>query len=301
MLDPTTLFSWAPDVDPQTVHADTLVVTLGSYGDTGQTQRQIDDQLREHLPTKLLGSFDADQLIDYTAHRPSITFERDHFSHYSPPRIAVHQLTDPAGRSFITLSGPEPAMQWERLAASVTQLVDQLEVRRTIFVQTMPTPAPHTRPVFISRFASDPSLLHEEPVMGTFTLPASFNGLLMLRLGQANHDAIGLLAHIPHYIAETEFPPAAAAILTAIQDATTLELPFDGLESKSARTLASVDRQVADNDELAGAIHTLEERYDQFVGRLPLLGHGAAIPDADELGAQFEQFLASLEDNEGGQ
>ncbi|WP_232547996.1 PAC2 family protein [Propioniciclava soli] len=301
MLDPTTLFAWEPHVDQRAVHADTMIVTLGSYTDAGHTQRQTDEQLLQHLPNRLLGTFDADQLMDYAARRPSITFDKNHFSDYAPHRIALHLVSDTDGRDFLLLNGPEPSLQWERMAAAVNHLVDQLDVQHTVLVQTMPAPAPHTRPVVVTQYASDPALVSTEPVLGTFTLSASFTGVLTLRLGEAGHPVLGLLAHVPHYIADNDFPPAAAAVLQALQDATSLRLPADGLDLASALVRQQIDAQVTQSEELTAMVEAMEHQFDAFTEKLnpaPPAGQelpGAhEIPTAEEIGAKFEDFLAGL-------
>ena len=94
MLDPTRLFTWEPHIDQRRIRADTLVVTLGSYLDAGHAQRLVDDRLLDQLPNRVLGRFDADQLIDYGGRRPEIVFDRDHFDSYAKPEIALHLVTD---------------------------------------------------------------------------------------------------------------------------------------------------------------------------------------------------------------
>lgn len=296
MIDPTTLFRWEVHVDQRTVHADTLLVTLGSFIDAGHTQRQLDDHLLQRLPNRLLGTFDADQLYDYTARRPQIVFDRNRFDDFRGPNLALHLLTDHDGRDFLLLKGPEPSLQWERVAATVAHLVEQLGVEHTLMVSTMPAPAPHTRPVFLSSYASDPALVAGEPaVLGTFDLAATFPSLLTLRLGEAGHEVVGLLAHVPHYLAEADFPPAASAMVKALRDRTQLALPTDGFELSSALTIKQIDAQIAQNEELTEMVRTLEEQYDRFVERVNLNpSHEGQLPSAEELGARFEDFLATL-------
>ena len=56
-------------------------------------------------------------------------------------------------------------------------------------------------------------------------------------------------------------------------------------------------KQVAENSEVAEIVRALEQQYDAFVsstGR-SLLAQSAPLPTADELGAQFEAFLADRE------
>ncbi|MFV0451652.1 MAG: PAC2 family protein [Propioniciclava sp.] len=297
MLDPTALFSWAPHIDQRSIRADTLVITMQNYADAGHASRQLNDQFLQHLPNKLLGTFDADQLVDYTAHRPAITFDKTHFTDYHAPEIALHQVTDTDGRDFLLLAGPEPALQWERVAATIGHVVAQLEVTRTVLVQTMPSPAPHTRPVVVSRYGSDPALVTEPPVLGTFALRAPFSALLMLRMGEAGQPVHGLLAHVPHYLTETDFPPAASALLTAIQDTTQLRLPFNGLDAASTTVRRAIDAQIADNDEMRTLIGALEEQFDTFTESTGVVPPSEQqLPNAEEIGARFEDFLANLTD-----
>ena len=101
MLDPTELFSLAPHVEPPELdqHTDdrpTLLVTLGSYGDAGQTQALIDEHLFERLANHKVGTFDVDQLFDYTGHRPPIARAADAGR---PGRVGAREF--PGGRLAI--------------------------------------------------------------------------------------------------------------------------------------------------------------------------------------------------------
>ena len=61
--------------------------------------------------------------------------------------------------------------------------------------------------------------------------------------------------------------------------------------------LAQLAEQLAESNEVAEIVSALEQQYDAFVsasGR-GLLAQSAPLPTADELGAQFEAFLADRE------
>lgn len=300
MLDPTSLFTWEPHVDQRTLRAETLVVTLGSYVDAGHTQKLLDAHLLEHLPNRLVGRFDADQLLDYAGRRPSILFDRDHYSEYQRPEIQLHLLTDKDGTDFFLLNGPEPALQWERMAASVQHVIEQLDVRRTVLLQSMPAPAPHTRPVAVTRYASDSELVADEaPVLGTFELRASFTGVLTVRLGEAGRAAIGLVAHVPHYIADNDCPAAAGALVAALRDTAHLAVPVADFDVPAGIVRAQIDNQVAQSEELTEMVGALERGYDQFAEERHLRNvENSQLPSADEIGHQFEQFLADLGDGQ---
>ncbi|MDU1123616.1 MAG: PAC2 family protein, partial [Dermabacter sp.] len=61
MLDPTTLFSYERDVDSRSLHASTLVVTLGSFVDSGRVQEKLDEFITDNYPNRIVGTFDSDQ------------------------------------------------------------------------------------------------------------------------------------------------------------------------------------------------------------------------------------------------
>jgi hypothetical protein len=64
----------------------------------------------------------------------------------------------------------------------------------------------------------------------------------------------------------------------------------------------AIASEVADNDEARAVVHALEQQYDAFVEgrqRPSLLATEASqIPSADELGADFENFLRTVSDDE---
>lgn len=302
MLDPAALFSLSPhlEADGCAQHADhrpTLLVTLGSYGDAGQTQALIDEHLMQRLANHKIGNFDVDQLFDYTGRRPTIVYDHDHFRQYQAPEIALHKLTDGTGQSFLLLNGPEPSLQWERMVAAVESVIDQFRVDRTVILQSMPAPAPHTRPVHVSGFASDPSLLGDrEGIPGTFQMGASFIGLLTVRLGEHGKDVIGLVAHVPHYLADNEYPEGAIALLAQAGPMTGLDLPTNGrLAQSAAAARRLIDAQVAESEEVQQVVASLEEQYEQWVHQRALSPR-PNVPTADQIGAEVEEFLKGLDD-----
>lgn len=295
MLDPVSLFIYEDHVDQRTVRANTLVVTLGSFMDAGHSQAIVDRHLLDSVSGHQLGHFDMDQVLDYAGHRPVVTFDRDHLKDYEPPQITLHQLTDAAGNDFLLLQGPEPSLQWERMAASVAHLIEQFDVQQTVLLQGIPAPAPHTRPTVITQYASDPTLLEEEPVFGSFQMSATFGSALTVRLDEAGHDVRGLVAHVPHYLAEGDYAPAAIALLGELSKTASLDIPTSALEVAAAATLAGVTEQVEASDEVGEVVRQLEQNYDAFVeGRRRITAEAENLPSADEIGAEFEDFLKGL-------
>ncbi|MBO0833765.1 MAG: PAC2 family protein, partial [Actinobacteria bacterium] len=89
------------------------------------------------------------------------------------------------------------------------------------------------------------------------------------------------------------YPASAATLLDSVQRATGLVLPGDALREAARRTDLEIARQVEGSAEVAEVVQALEQQYDAFAAnRDNLLGSDEAVPTAEELGAQFERFLA---------
>jgi PAC2 family len=281
-----------------------LLHALQGFVDAGAAATLALRHVLAELDSRPFARFDADQLVDYRARRPRMTFRQDRFESVDMPELVVHLVHDAHGTPFLVMTGPEPDVQWNRFAAAVVHLVERAGVRLTIGLHGIPWAAPHTRPVGLTPHASDRSLIAGRPRwVGDVDVPGHASALLELRLGQAGHAAMGFTAHVPHYLSAAEFPPASVALLDAVSESTGLELPTLRLREASADVLAEVDKQVADSSETLEAVHGLERQYDAVAAGRSLDGPGLLrpslpaeeMPDGDELAADFERYLRDLD------
>ena len=308
MLDPRDLYALHPDRTPAPAadpadgdHAGPVLLhALTGFVDAGQAGRLARDHLLATMEHEPVATFDVDQLLDYRSRRPAMIFEADHWVSYDEPRLAMHALTDGAGTRFLLLEGAEPDVQWERFIRAVGGLVAELGVRLTIGVHGIPMGVPHTRPTSVTAHATRAELVAgREPWIGTVQVPGSVINLLELRLGEAGSDAMGFAVHVPHYLAQAEYPAAAAALIDNVAAATDLVLPTTDLHAAAERTRAELDEQVAASPEIASVVAALEEQYDAYLATRgeesedrDLLAGRRGFPTADELGAELERFLA---------
>jgi hypothetical protein len=283
-----------PGAGPVLVHAITGFVDAGNAG-----ERAVEHLLDGGEATRLV-TFDVDQLLDYRSKRATMTFSTDRWSAYDEPHLVVDHVRDTEGTGFLLLHGAEPDLQWERVVAALRDVVDRLGVSLTVGIHGIPMGIPHTRPLSVTAHATRPELVAEHASwFGTVKVPASLAALLELRLGQAGRDAVGYTVHVPHYLAQSAYPPATVVALEHVQRLTGLDLATAGLAEAAQDATTEVERQVHDSEEVAAVVRALEEQYDAFaraVGRTSLLADTAPIPTADELGAEFERFLAQQGD-----
>jgi predicted ATP-grasp superfamily ATP-dependent carboligase len=297
VLDPEDLYEL--DAELPELSRPVLLHSLDGFIDAGSTGRLVREHILDTLDSRVIGRFDVDSLIDYRARRPVMTYDQDHWTDYDAPELVVHLVQDAADSPFLFLTGPEPDRLWEGFTTGVRSLVERLDVALTVGFHGIPMGVPHTRPVGLTPHGTHPELIAgPRPWFGRVQVPGSISALLELRLGEAGHNAVGFAVHVPHYLAQSDYPAAAVAALDAVATATGLALPTDELRAAAVRTNAEIADQIAGSDEVEKVVQALEQQYDAFAGsddRESLLAAEQNMPTAEELAAEFERFLAEQE------
>ncbi|WP_395695361.1 proteasome assembly chaperone family protein [Nocardioides sp.] len=278
----------------------TMVVVLDGFLDAGNASARAAQHLVDLSESRVVATFDVDELHDYRARRPPMSFVRDHYASYDAPRLVVRLLHDTGGTAYLLLHGPEPDTRWEGFCAAVREVVERFGVTRVVGMGSVPMAVPHTRPIAITHHANRPELLTgESPWRGELRIPSSAQALLEVRLGEAGHDAMGFVAHVPHYLAQMDYPRAAAALLEQVELAGRLTVDLSGLRAEAEDTEAEIARYLAANEEVASVVEALERQYDAFEraeeSGSSLLAQEQRIPTGEELGKEFERFLAGLD------
>jgi predicted ATP-grasp superfamily ATP-dependent carboligase len=293
--EPSELYQLADDV-PE-LGRPVLIQALTGFVDAGAAGRLARDHLLTTLNGRALATFDIDALLDYRSRRPVMLFVEDHWESYEEPTLALHVLYDGSNTPFLLLSGPEPDLLWERFTSAIVELIDRLGVRLTVGFNAIPMAVPHTRPTGVTAHATRRDLITGyEPWLRRVQVPGGAGHLLEYRLGQQGRDAMGFAVHVPHYLAQSEYPAAAERLLTAVSKATGLLLPTEDLRQAAEAARIEIDQQIAQADEAASVVRSLEQQYDAFIrgqeGTNLLADDTGPLPTADELGAELERFLA---------
>ncbi|QBR91002.1 PAC2 family protein [Nocardioides euryhalodurans] len=277
-----------------------MVLVLDGFLDAGNAAARAAQHLVDLGESRVVATFDVDQLHDYRARRPPMSFVRDHYANYDPPRLVVRLVRDTGGTAYLLLHGPEPDIRWEAFARAVRTVVQRFGVTTVVSMGSVPMAVPHTRPIAITHHANNAELLTgESPWRGELRIPSSAQALLELRLGEWGHDAMGFVAHIPHYLAQLDYPAASISLLEHLEIAARLTVDLSGLRAEAEDREAEITRYLSANEDVADVVAALERQYDAFEraedGGNSLLATDQPLPTGDELGAEFEQFLAGLD------
>ena len=286
----------APQLASSDGRGPVLIHALEGFSDAGHAIRLAAEHLRNTLDTELVASFAIDELLDYRSRRPLMTFKTDHFTHYDDPQLNLYALHDSLGTPFLLLAGLEPDLKWERFVTAVRLLAERLGVRQTIGLGTIPMAVPHTRPVSMTAHSNNRDLISDhQPWVGEVQVPGSASNLLEYRMAQHGHEVLGFTVHVPHYLAQTDYPAAAEALLEQVARTASLAVPLRALTDAGASVRTKIDEQVEASGEVAQVVTALERQYDAFVAaqeNRSLLAHDEELPSGEELAGEFERFLA---------
>ncbi|NTV38518.1 MAG: PAC2 family protein, partial [Demequinaceae bacterium] len=194
----------------------------------------------------------------------------------------------------LLLHGSEPDVRWEAYIRAVKDAVDKLGVGLTAGAHGIPMGVPHTKPLQSTVHGTRQDLLPDATaVFGTVTVPASAQNLLEYRFGQWGMDAVNVAVHVPYYLAQSGMPQAAQHALRQLEGLTGLNLAPEGLDQAAAAATIEIESQMVDSDEVQALVATLEEQYEAMeIARRDGIPLDRPLPTADELGAEFEKFLA---------
>ena len=278
----------------------TLVLVLDGFLDAGNAAARAARHLVDQSDGPVVATFDVDELHDYRARRPAMSFVRDHYESYDAPRLVVRLLHDAGGTPYLLLHGPEPDTRWEAFCEAVREVVERFGVTRVVGMGAVPMAVPHTRPIAVTEHANNVELIAgDSRWRGELRIPSSAQALLEVRLGEWGHDALGYVAHIPHYLAQLEYPRASAALLEHVERGGRLTIDLSALHEEAERArgrdhpLPGRQRGGQRGRRRAGAavrrVHPAEESGSN------LLSGDQPLPTGEEIGQQFEQFLAGLD------
>lgn len=274
------------------VHAEVMLHHLHGAMDAGHSGRGLIEHLVETLPVKNIAIFNSDLLIDFRSHRPWMHFEKWHFSDLEMPEIRLDLLSDDNDTNFLVLHGPEPDAKWNSFVGAIMEIIKKLGVKKTVGITGMPAGVPHTRPTPVHMHGSRPDSLPMQPKMqGEMMIPAGMDQLLEYALGEAGIDTSGIIAAVPYYLAEGDYPPAAAALMQAIVAQTGLALPVGDVEAAATVTLGQINQMVEQAPEAQTIVELLERNFDEAKPNAIIETEPEPLPTADELGARLEEFL----------
>ena len=165
-------------------------------------------------------------------------------------------------------------------------MAQRLGCEAVVTVGSAAEAVPHTRTPQVTGSTTDADLARRLGIgQPSYQGVTGVVGVIQTDLAAAGIPSVSLRVGIPHYLMNAEHPQAVAALQTHLAHVLNVDPPEqDDDFADEVRKWRSLHDEVADGDvQLQMYVKMLEHDFDQRAE--------AAIPSADDLGAQFEDFL----------
>ncbi|MDQ2649634.1 MAG: PAC2 family protein [Actinomycetota bacterium] len=262
-----------------------LIMVLKGWIDAGFGADGAAQVLLDRLERRTIARFDADQLLDWRARRPTMRLEEGVNTQLTWEETELSWATDDAGNDVLLLVGNEPDHAWLAFSEQVVDLAGDLGTRLIIGLGAYPAPAPHTRPSLVAASASTEELT-AGLIRSSIEVPTGVQGMIERRAAIRGLPSLGLWAQVPHYVSAMPYPGASLALLETAASVGGLDLPLADLRERTDANRTRLDQLIAQNPEHLAMLEQLELQADEAVTNLELSG-----TSGDELAAELERFL----------
>lgn len=263
-----------------------LIAMSGLFDIAGVATTALD----EFAPAELavtIGEIDPDPFYDFTQARPSVDIDHGGLRSLSWPDNEFDVVRGP--RDLVVLVGTEPHLGWRTYSGCIHRVVERLGCEVVVTVGATAEGVPHTRVPRVSGSTTDAGLARALGIGApSYQGPTGVAGVIHAELAAAGVPAVSLRVGVPHYLMSAEHPQAVVALQTHLAHVLGVPVPTPADDEvdradEIARWRSLHDEAVEADPQLQRYVRVLEAEYDRRAE--------AEIPSADDLGAQFEQFL----------
>ena len=248
----------------------------------------IDETSDNDLIPELIADVDSEEFYDFQVNRPMIEIDGSLIRSLIWPGTQVFGLATPQfEKDFVIVRGVEPSMKWRTFSHELLDLADDLEVSTIITLGSMLADAPHSRPITVTGSGAHPDIAKRLGVeVSRYEGPTGILGVLQDACLRRGIDAISLWAAVPHYASSAPSPKATLALINALEDFLSIDLPLGELDIHAQEWEKEVDELTQEDNEIGDYVKALEESKDN-----------AALTDVsgDEIARELERFLRRQE------
>ena len=179
---------------------------------------------------------DSEEFYDFQANRPHVKIDETQARVISWPSVEIFEARAPrAHRDLVIVQGTEPSMRWRSFSSLIVDLAEALDVQLVVTLGGLLADVPHSQPVTMTGFASDPALMARLALSASsYEGPTGIVGVLHAGFGQAGLPSASIWASVPHYVAAAASPKAALALLRKLELMVGISVDVTELEEAAA-------------------------------------------------------------------
>jgi proteasome assembly chaperone (PAC2) family protein len=238
-----------------------LVLAFGGWNDAGDAATHVVRYVEDAIRAVPLAEIDGEEFLDFSVARPRVKLDAGRERTIEWPRFEFRYGSMDGSRELVTGRGVEPHLRWRRFSDLVSDLAATLGVRRVVLVGAFLADVVYSRPVGVTGFASDPSLLDRIGVpASSYQGPTGILGVLADRLRRDGIETVSLWAGLPHYISAVPNPRGALALLHKLCELLELKLDDEPLRREAASFEEKISALVAADPDLSEYVRQLKRR-----------------------------------------
>jgi predicted ATP-grasp superfamily ATP-dependent carboligase len=265
-----------------------MVCAFQGWNYAGDAASSAVSFLASALDARRFTRIDSEEFYDFQANRPSVQFDEGSRREIVWPTVEVFEAPAPrAPRDLVLVQGIEPSMHWRAFCSHLVDLAEALGVQMVVSLGALLGDVPHSRPVAMTGYASDPALVERLGMpSSTYEGPTGIVGVLHNACTEAGLPSATLWAAVPHYVAAATNPKAALALLRRLEGLIGVSVNVSELESAAADYERQVGLAVQSDPDIQAFVERLEQAAESEDESSP-----DDVPSGDILAREFQRFL----------
>ncbi|MGA9313994.1 MAG: PAC2 family protein [Solirubrobacteraceae bacterium] len=278
------------DRRPDGLRAPAMVCSFQGWNDAGDAASTATDFLAQALGARRFARIDSEEFYDFQANRPHVKIDETQARVISWPSVEIFEARAPrAHRDLVIVQGTEPSMRWRSFSSLIVDLAEALDVQLVVTLGGLLADVPHSQPVTMTGFASDPALMARLALnASSYEGPTGIVGVLHAGFGQAGLPSASIWASVPHYVAAAASPKAALALLRKLELMVGVSVDVTELEEAAAEYERQVGLAVRSDPDIQAFVDRLEQRAVED-GQAEISPQD--LPSGDLLAREFQRFL----------
>jgi proteasome assembly chaperone (PAC2) family protein len=272
---------------PDHLRAPALVCGFKGWNDAGDAASSAVSFVGDALGAREFATIDPEDFYDFQATRPRITMTESQTRSIEWPEVKLYEVRIPrAPRDLILLSGHEPSFRWRTFTGLIVELAEAIGVQLVVTLGALLADVPHTRPVSVTGFATDPTLVSRLNLsQSSYEGPTGIVGVVHDACHRAGIPSASLWAAVPHYIAASPNPKASLALIRKLEGLVGVVVDAGELESATAEYERQVNAAIQHDPDIQAFVEKLEaaaneDLPDQF-----------DLPSGDSIERDLQRFL----------
>jgi proteasome assembly chaperone (PAC2) family protein len=272
---------------PDQLRAPALVCGFKGWNDAGDAASSAVSFVGDALGAREFATIDPEDFYDFQATRPRITMTEGHTRSIEWPEVKLYEVRIPrAPRDLILLSGHEPSFRWRTFTGLIVELAEAIGVQLVVTLGALLADVPHTRPVSVTGFATDPTLVSRLNLsQSSYEGPTGIVGVVHDACHKAGIPSASLWAAVPHYIAASPNPKASLALIRKLEGLVGVVVDAGELEAATAEYERQVNAAIQHDPDIQAFVEKLEaaaneDQPDVF-----------DLPSGDSIERDLQRFL----------